>query len=197
MDDENIIFFSERCNLFIKSRSRHASHRVGRKRDDHVFCLFCHFFGNIPHIGKKIVLRSQRIIVGDGSCHKTSCGKYRVAGIRKKNRVAFIAERHAKMPHSLLASVNRHYHIRGDLYLETLLIIFADSVQKLRDIPEAVFPVIVVHSRFRQSFFYVFRGFEIRSSNAHVINFHSLPFQFHSPVIESGKDFVSKSVQSF
>ena len=143
------------------------------------------------------MFRSKGIVVGNSSRHETSRSEYRVTGIRKKNRVSFVAESHAQMAHSLLASVNRHHHIRGDLYLETLLIIFADSVQKFRDIPETVFPVLVVHSGLGKGLLDMLRSFEIRGADAHVIYFHSLLLQLHFPVVESGKYLISESVQSF
>ena len=197
VDNKDIVFPAELHDLFIKPGSRYASHRVGGEGNDHVFRFFCHIFGDILHTGEKIMFRSKGIVVGNSSRHETSRREYRVTGIRKKNRVSLVADGHAQMAHSLLASVNRHHHIRGDLHLETFLIIFADSVQKFRDISETVFPVLVIHGGFGKGFLDMLRGFEIRGAHTHVIYFHSLLLQLHFPVVESGKDLISESVQSF
>ena len=197
MNDQNIIFFRKFHDFFVKSRSGNASYRVGRQGYYHIFSLIRYFFRNSLYIGKEIMLCNQRIIVRNCSCHQTSCCKYGIARIRKKYCISLITKRHAKMPHSFLTSINSHYHVRCQFHIKTFLIISTDCVQKLRQIAETVFPVVIIHSCFRYSFLDIFRSLEIRSSHTHVIDLHALCFQLHTPVVQSSKNFISKSVQSF
>ena len=134
MNDQNIIFFRKFHNLFVKSRGGNASYRVGRQGHYHIFGLLCYFFRDFFYIGEKIVLCNQWVIVGNCTCHQTSCCKYRIARIWKKNSISLIAECHAKMSHSFLASINSHYHIWCQFHIKAFLIISTDRVQKLRQI---------------------------------------------------------------
>ena len=194
MDDQNVILSGKCHDFFIKSRRGDTSYRVGRKRNYHIFGLFCNFFRDILYIWKKIMLCHQWIIVWYCSCHQASRCKYRITRIRKKNDIPLITKRHAKMPHSFLASINGHYHIRCQLHIKSFLIILTDCFQKLRKVSEAVFPVVIIHGSFCQGLLDVFRRLKIRCSHTHIINFHTLCFQFHTSVIQGCKDFFSKSV---
>ena len=197
MNNKNIIFFRKFHDFFVKSRCSNASYRIGRKGYHHVFSLLRHFFRDSLYIGEKVMFRNQWIVIRNCSGHQASCCKYRIARVRKKDGFSLVTESHAKMSHSFLASINGHYHIRCQFHVKTFFIISTDCFQKLRQIPEAVLPVVVIHGRFRYGFFDVFRSFKIRGSHTHVIDLHALSFQLHAPVVQSSKNFISKSVQSF
>ena len=96
------------------------------------------------------------------------------------------------MSHTFLASVNRHYHIRCNVHLETLLVISTDRVQKFWQVTEAVTPVLVVGCRFHKCLFNVVRCVKIRGSHAHVVYFISLFLKLKPPLIQRSENFISK-----
>ena len=197
MNNQNIIFSGKFHDFFIKSRSGNASHRIRRKRDHHILCLSRYVFRNPLYIWKKIMFLCQRIIVRLCSCHQTSCCKNRITGIRKQYNIPFVTERHSQMPHTLLTSIYRHHHIRSDLHLKTFLVIITHCLQKFGKIPQTVLPVLIIQGSLCKCFFYVIRSGKIRSSHTHIINLHSLLFQLHSPIVQSCKNLIAKSVQPF
>ena len=96
------------------------------------------------------------------------------------------------MADPLLAAVTAGDLIGRNRHTETFLIISADCVKQLRNISQAVFPVVLIRGRIDQCLLDVRSRLEIRSTDTEIIYLLALRLQLHLFYIQCRKNFVAK-----
>ena len=197
MQNKDVILFRKRDDFLIQRPVADAAHRVRRQRNDHVFCLLRHVFGNGRDIRQKVRLFCHRIIPRLCTGHFRPRNKYRVARRRQKHCVSFVAEHHANVAHALLRAIAAADHVGRNGDAIALFVVADHGIQKLRGIVEGVLPVRRIHRRLRERLSDVLRRLKIRRPHAHVVEGLPLLLQLQPPAVQRGKDLRSKPVQTF
>ena len=197
VDDEDVVLLCKGHQLGVQLRRAHAAHRVCGQGDDHVLCLAGHILRDILHIRQEAMLFGQRVIPGFCAAQQTACNEHRVAGGGQQHGVALIAQHHADVAHALLTAGAAGHLIRRDLYAEAALVVAAHSIQQLRQVAQAVLPVLRVGSGIHHGLADVLGGRKVRRADAQIINGAALSFQSYLAFVQCGEDLVAEQVQSF
>ena len=197
MDDENVILFGKGHQLGVQRRGADAAHRVCGQGDDHILCLAGHILRDVLHIRQEAVLLGQRVIPRLCAAQQTARDEHRVAGSGQQHGVALVAQHHTNVAHALLTAGAAGYLIRRDLYAEAALVVAAHSIQQLRQVAQAVLPVLRVGSGIHHGLADVLGRREVRRADAQIINGTALCFQSYLAFVQCGEDLVAEQIQSF
>ena len=197
VDDEDVVLLCKGHQLGVQLRRAHAAHRVCGQGDDHVLCLAGHIFRDVLHVRQEAMLFGQRIIPGFCAAQQTARNEHRVAGGGQQHGVALVAQHHADVAHALLTAGAAGYLIRRDLHAEAALVVAAHSIQQLRQVAQAVLPVLRVGGCVHHGLADVLGRRKVRCADAQIINGTALSFQFHLAFVQCGEDLVAEQVQSF
>ena len=143
------------------------------------------------------MLFGQRVIPGLCAAQQTARNEHRVAGGGQQHGVALIAQHHADVAHALLTAGAAGYLIRRDLYAEAALVVAAHSIQQLRQVAQAVLPVLRVGGCVHHGLADVLGRRKVRCADAQIINSTALSFQFHLAFVQCGEDLIAEQIQSF
>ena len=167
MHEQNVVLTAESNDLGVELRRADAAHRVGGQADQHELCLAGNILGDGGDVRQKVVFLRQFIVPRLGTAQAGAGHKDRVAGVGQQNQIAVIAQRQAQMADAVLAAGKAHDLVRRDgVHVETALVVTADGVQHLGNIPQAVLPVFVVLRGVDERLLQVVGGGKIRRSDA-------------------------------
>ena len=143
------------------------------------------------------MLFGQRVIPGFCAAQQTARNEHRVAGGGQQHGVALIAQHHADVAHALLTAGAAGHLIRRDLYAEAAFVVAAHGIQQLRQVAQAVLPVLRVGGCVHHGLADVLGRRKVRCADAQIINSTALSFQFHLAFVQCGEDLIAEQIQSF
>ena len=100
------------------------------------------------------------------------------------------------MAHALLASIDAHHLIRRDGHAEPPLVVAAHGVQQLRQVPQAVLPVVLVLGCVHERLLHMGRGLKVRRAHRQVEQGAALCLQGNLALVQGRKDLVAKQVET-
>ena len=143
------------------------------------------------------MLLGQRVIPRLCAAQQTARNEHRVAGSGQQHGVALVAQHHTNVAHALLTARTAGHLIRRDLYVEAAFVVAAHGIQQLRQVAQAVLPVLRVGSGIHHGLADVLGGRKVRRADAQIINGAALCFQSYLAFVQCGEDLVAEQVQSF
>ena len=193
MHDQQVVLLGEGDDLAIDLRRAHAAHRVGGQRDDDVLGLVCHLCRDVCHMGQKVMLGAQGVVVGLGTGHHHAGLEDGVAGVGQQDDIAGVAQSEAEVAHALLGAAARCHHVRCDaLDAKAAGIVVAHGLLELRKVAQAVLPVGGVCASACQGVLDVLGRHEVRRADAQVVDGPPLPLELDELLVERGEDLFAE-----
>ena len=178
MQNDNVVLFRERNQLFIKSVIRYGADRIGRVRYDHKLRCPRSLRRNILESRQEIIFRIERISLDLRTRQLRSQGKYRITRIRSQHDIARIAQGHRHMSHTLLGAVQCHNLICLQAHTKPGLIEILHGFDKLRPVRNGVFIIFRILAGLHHGVHHMLRRLKIRRTDGEIIDLHTFLCQF-------------------
>ena len=197
MHDEQVVLACELDDLAIELGRAHAANGVCGKRDDHVLGTVGDRGVDARHIGQKIVLSVERIVLERAAGEFDAGLEHGVARVGHEHAIALVEQRQAQMAHALLRTVDGAHHIGRDAVdVEATLVVIAYGLLEFGQVTQGVLPHLRILGGLCERLDHMVVRGEVRRTDREVVDSAPLLFQLDAAVVESGKDLVAKAVET-